>query len=178
MDANGNEKGKPCDINKTCDATKNLKCNASTGMCDLVTDGKHNSPCYTDTDCANKASEFPGLHCNDLKKCDCTEKSGTLSLCEANKVCIPGGPPDTPPLSNKWPTESYPDPTEAQINQFTGKCTDSKWYKDASGNCGPNSLAGHLAISTTPSTSVQCIPSTNWKGITAGVYDNYCLNVS
>ena len=141
MTADGSKQGGACDLNKTCVAP--LSCNQVTGLCDpFTTPGNHKDPCYQDAQC--NINKYPGLHCteNDGKTqgtCDCTNASGTLTLCSDTEVCVSGTPP--PPIP--WPDAAFPGATDAQKRLFTGACSApaSKWYSDLKGNCAAGQLA-------------------------------------
>ena len=125
----GNTEGGACDANKSCDATLNLKCDTTHGVCIFDSPGTLGSPCKTDANCS---SSFPGLKCGDkntsgVGQCECTTDSSVFDLCDTGKICVQTS---TTPGGSCWPPPPFPTVTPP-IGQGSNTC------KINQGACGP-----------------------------------------
>jgi len=172
----GKKDGDVCDIHGACESKLNLKCNDN-GYCVFNTDGGHNSPCRTDTDC--NFTKYPGLKCKQdgpgqQGTCDCTTQSKIADRCDENMICV-GDAPGPSPSPSDQPPQNWPNGfayNSADGAKFTGLCTDasSSWYKDGKGSCPEKPEGATLAGQPKAGLSIGCIPKDNW---TAGMGDGY-----
>lgn len=173
--ADGNDRGKPCDLNSKCDATKGLTCNLGTGLCDFSSPGGLGDPCGSDADC--NSAKYPGLHCNAKNKCDCTDASSVLQLCSDNMVCVSGGgpAPPPPPPATSWPSNFTPFPPDDFVkNKFTGSCAASAWFNASSGD--PKCAKGNLGLQANGGAQV-CMTTSDYQsnaGAVPGAYQKAC----
>jgi len=166
--SDGTQPGKACTVEKTC--VTGLKCDTTTGLCALNSDGTKGSPCRTTGDC--KTTVYPGLQCiaptaDGLGTCDCGSTSPILSKCTDDSICVAGTkPPD-------W-DKNFPGPTDASRQNYTGQCSASQWYRDAKGKCS------HQQGDSTPMLAglqkdgnLGCIALGNWQAYTPSFQEAY-----